>query len=1277
MNEDNRFDEITYSRYKIRYGDYAIVEIDKGFTEILGYTNEDIAGGKMRVTDLILEEDWDDYCKIVTESIEKTGAAYLGHRLKKKNGDIIFVFCFGEILPPSEDGNVYGDILITDITKTRELSNEMENLAGINSELNNELISRSKLLESVLNNLAGGIAVFDIEKNDITLTYISDSFYKVFNYTKGVVGNKGDDFINLAVESDRKAIRKQIRTTLTSNKMTVGEYRFPNLNDLSETYWIQVCLSPVSFKKGVFTISALFINITPFKEAEIEMNTQAELLKLVVEGSDEMLFSHDMDTDKFEVTKYKDGKLVTVFKVDSFVDNVKASEVFYPEDRNTIAGILKKLSIKNEKVSADFRLDIEKTGRFEWYRALAVGITDDKGTIKKVIGKIFSIHEEKMRSQELILRAERDSLTGIYNHSTFVSKVNRMFPEFQGSLCALFMIDLDDFKLVNDALGHYAGDDLLCETAVVLETLSGMYGGFSGRLGGDEFVMFIPDVEDKETALKIASEITQGVREIECKTVHSASVGIALSKISGETSFDELYSQSDQALYSSKRFGKDRYMIFGENLEITQAGNDISVSSYSDEEYYQMDDLSDVVYISDIQTNELYYMNKAAKICIGLDENDSSYVGKKCYEMLQGLDIPCPFCTNKLISNDKAIISHHKNLHNGKEYVLKDRIISWNGKKCRMEQAVDISDSDKVTQVIADRYDIEDALVTSITQISKGLNHAFDYSKLLETVGEYYGAKHACMIEYGKNGDGKFHEWKAANENALDDKLEFFYDEKIIKELEEISGDKDAIILSNIMDYQDKKSLIYNFCIDNRIWSMYSVAIKDNEKNDIGRLFILNPQIHCGDLKLIKLISVYIGNDVVRQRLAKERHYELTHDITTKAYNRSSYASYANSSKELNSVGIVVIDINEMRNIFDEFGQTYVDDLLVRFAGILRGYFPAGKLFRIGDDDFVVVCENISKAVFLDKIELLKKKLNVGEFSACMGYAWDDYDMNIRRMERHAGDMLYLEKQKWYDMKDEHSFKWMTLSRDLVKEDIANNMFSVYLQPKVDYRNDEIYGAEALVRYAKPDDLANVISRLEKSRNIKYMDLFVLESVCKTLKDWNEKGLEMIPISCNLSRITFLEDDMPETINRIVESYDIPKNMIEIEVTESIGEMEHEMVARIANKLHAAGFRLAMDDFGTQYSNVSILSSMKFDVIKLDRSLVYNIDTDEAGRKILKHLVWMCTDLGVECIAEGVETKQQAEYLKEMGCNNIQGFLYSKPVDTASFERMYIKKKTN
>ena len=456
---------------------------------------------------------------------------------------------------------------------------------------------------------------------------------------------------------------------------------------------------------------------------------------------------------------------------------------------------------------------------------------------------------------------------------------------------------------------------------------------------------------------------------------------------------------------------------------------------------------------------------------------------------------------------------------------------------------------------------------------------------------------------------------------------------------------------------------------------MYSVPIKDNKSEIIGRIIIFNPQLHSGDLKLMNLLSLYIGNDIVSRALAEERNYEVTHDRITGAYNRICYMDYINRRQNLESVGIVIIDINEVRNIFVEFGQSFVDNLMIDYYRLLDKVFPKSCIYRIGDDDFAVICENISQCDFLDQVRALKGQLKIGDFTACIGYVWDDYEKDIKRMENHAYDMLYMEKQKWYDQKDEHSYKWSTLTRELVKKDIEDGMFFVYLQPKVDYSNDRCYGAEALVRYAKPDNLANVIDRLEKSRNIKYMDLFVLENVCKMLIRWKKEGYNLIPVSCNFSRISLLEEDMPERINSIVESYGVPKDMIEIEITESVGEMEHEMVTRIANKLHTAGFRIAMDDFGTKYSNVSILSSMKFDVIKLDRSMVYNIDKNIASRTILRHLVEMCTDLGVECIAEGVETKEQAEYLKEMGCNHIQGYLYSKPVNIESFEQVYMKRE--
>lgn len=1271
---EKQFEEIIYSRYQARIRDMKILKVDEGFEQILGYSAEDVERLQLHVKDIMLDEDWEDYTKIIYAKMASRGEAYLGHRLKKKNGEIIYVFCFGRAFQ-SEEGEMCGEILITDITNTKKLSKQLENLTDINSELNMELADKNRMLESILNNLAGGVGVFDIGNKKITVEYISESFYKMFDLKKGQLGTEGNEYINLAFEEDRKELKRQIKETLLSNKMTIGEYRFINKNNPESYYWVQVCLSLLAARKSVFSICAVCVDITDKKKEELEKSAQTEMLKLVAQGSDELLFSYTVEDDSMVISKYMDGRTITVFDDKDFAANLAQCQLIYSEDKKTVLDVLAELTAVKDTETIEIRVDFIGNGMYLWHRATLVGVADTNGVVKKIVGKLYSIHEEKLQSQELILRAERDSLTGVYNHSTFVSKVSRFLAEFDETLCALYMIDLDDFKLVNDALGHYAGDDLLCDTAVVLESVANTYGGFSGRLGGDEFSMFIPDVVDEDTAYMVAKTLNKGIRAIKCKAEHSASIGIAVDTISKSLKFDSLYYKADQALYYSKRQGKDRCMLFCEKMDEAKPVLNSKFSSYSDEEDYLLDDISDVVYVTEMNSYKLQYMNKAAKLGVGLGEDDTSYIDKHCYKVLQGMDLPCSFCTNKLLSTEKSFISHHKNLNNGKEYVLKDRIVNWHGRKCRMEMAVDISDADKVTQVLSNRYDIEDALVSSITQISTGGEHSLNYSKLLETLGEYYGAKHACLVECDSNKLYEYHEWKSANSNSFGEKLEIFYKETVRKELQSISSKKGALIINHIPDYPYKTSDLYSFFLENRIWSMYSVPIKDNKSEIIGRIIIFNPQLHSGDLKLMNLLSLYIGNDIVSRALAEERNYEVTHDRITGAYNRICYMDYINRRQNLESVGIVIIDINEVRNIFDEFGQSFVDNLMIDYYRLLDKVFPKSCIYRIGDDDFAVICENISQCDFLDRVRALKGQIKIGDFTACIGYVWDDYEKDIKRMENHAYDMLYMEKQKWYDQKDEHSYKWSTLTRELVKKDIEDGMFFVYLQPKVDYSNDHCYGAEALVRYAKPDNLANVIDRLEKSRNIKYMDLFVLENVCKMLIRWKKEGYNLIPISCNFSRISLLEEDMPERINAIVESYGVPKDIIEIEITESVGEMEHEMVTRIANKLHTAGFRIAMDDFGTKYSNVSILSSMKFDVIKLDRSMVYNIDKNIASRTILRHLVEMCTDLGVECIAEGVETKKQAEYLKEMGCNHIQGYLYSKPVNIESFEQVYMKRE--
>ncbi len=1265
---EKRFEMVKYTKYRSHFGDFRIVSADENFQDVLGYTPEDIAAG-LFMKDIIPDDELEEYFSTTQNQLSQTGEIYLGHRLRKKDGQDIFVYCYGKSVTEGDD--LFCDILITDLTDNKELEFQLDALTGANTKLQKDLSESDRLMENVLDNLAGGVGVFDVREGHIDMTYLSKSFTKMFGVRPEQVGTTGDDFINIAVGDDKKLLRKQIKSTIFNNKTTVGTYRFYDMNDLDHIFWVQVCISLLAVKKGVFTICTVFMDMTSIKEAEMEKNAQNEMLKLVTAGSGEMLFQFDLQEDTLNILRYENGDLNTIYRTHNYLRDLDTEGNIYTEDLPAYKDTINALANGETNRTIELRLKFEQMPIFEWHRMTLVTVMDANDTPRRIVGKVVSIQEDMLKNQELMLRAERDSLTGIYNHSTFTSKVATMLADFTGCTSAMYIMDLDDFKIVNDTLGHYAGDDLLCETAVVLETVSALYGGFSGRLGGDEFVMFVPDIMDKETAISVAKNINASIKKIECSVSHTASIGLAINEITPELNFDKIYYQADQALYTSKRLGKNCFTVFEEEKEKQDAPKQETAKkvNYSDDEDYMLDDMEDAIFIYDMTNYELLFLNKPAKKFINIAPDDESYVGKNCQDVFAGVNHSD--ATNDMLSYEKNTISFFRNNVDNDNYFLRERILTWKGRKCRMSVATNISDPKKVTNIIRDKYSIEDALAACLTSIAKEVNDGVGYGKLLETLGEFYGGSRACLVEY-TGGTKHIYEWKTANTAGLSDVGHDFEYEGVKEELTEISSAKGSIILNHIEDYPFKDSPFYKFCVANRIWSICGVAIRDAKGNYLGRLLVFNPKQHNGDLKLLRLVSLYMGSDIAAREIHLARSYDLTHDSVTKALNRASYINYCASRKAVNSVGLCILDVNNMRTIYEEFGQSFMDELVVKYYELLKKHFPGRDIYRTGDDTYIVVCENMKKNIFLDIIAALKTKLEIDDYSACIGYVWDDFDKDVRRMELHAQDMLYIEKQKWYEANGEESVKWSTMTGDMVREDLANGVFSINLQPKVNYDTGKIYGAEALLRYGKDENLASVIDRLERSHNIRYVDLFVLETVCKTLVAWAHKGLPMIPISCNFSRVSLLEEDMPARINEIVEQFSVPKDMIEIEITESIGEMEQEMVSRIANKLHAAGFRLAMDDFGTKYSNIAILSSMKFDVIKLDRSMVYNIDTDKTARKILKHLVEMCIDLDVECIAEGVENVTQAGYLSEMGCKHIQGYLYSKPLDVDSFERMYI-----
>ena len=242
---------------------------------------------------------------------------------------------------------------------------------------------------------------------------------------------------------------------------------------------------------------------------------------------------------------------------------------------------------------------------------------------------------------------------------------------------------------------------------------------------------------------------------------------------------------------------------------------------------------------------------------------------------------------------------------------------------------------------------------------------------------------------------------------------------------------------------------------------------------------------------------------------------------------------------------------------------------------------------------------------------------------------------------------------------------------------LENNQFEMYLQPQV--KNDgNVYGAEALVRWNHPKNSIvypnSFISILEKKGLIINLDKYIWECAAKKLKQWKDNGIEDMYISVNISPIDFIYTDIYQTFVNLVKKYDINPQSLKLEITESAILMNLEKQLVLINKLRSFGFQIEMDDFGSGYSSLNMLKDIPFDILKIDMAFLQATKNPERSIQILHSIIKLSKRLNMPVITEGVETKEQVEFLKDMGTDYYQGFYFARPMKVQDFESKYIKK---
>lgn len=412
-------------------------------------------------------------------------------------------------------------------------------------------------------------------------------------------------------------------------------------------------------------------------------------------------------------------------------------------------------------------------------------------------------------------------------------------------------------------------------------------------------------------------------------------------------------------------------------------------------------------------------------------------------------------------------------------------------------------------------------------------------------------------------------------------------------------------------------------------------------------------------------------------------------DPLTGLYNSTGFHNHVKEWIEKNpdkKYMILRYDIDRFKDINGVYGYEMGNKFL-RDCGRCMKEFDAKNTFaaHLNADHFVRFCadDNITaekcyehfKKCFAGYNLKIPITTHVGVYDLCEEDC-DSYTMSYKALLALQSEKGNLRKHIAYYEKGMMDFEieHQELLNDIPTA-IKREEFEVWFQPKIDYNKKRLIGAEALVRWRHPEkgliSPEKFIPMLERSDYIAAVDMFVIEKTCRYMRKWMDKISDIpITVSVNLSRNDIYDESLCGILEQLTEKYNIPKNSLKLEITESVYMDNPEVFIESVDRLKQSGFVIEMDDFGSGYSSLNTLKDIDIDVLKLDMKFLSDSNRIEKSKTIISSVINMAEALGLPVIAEGVETKQQAETLLSYGCKYMQGYYFSKPVPAEDYEKM-------
>ncbi|WP_195269841.1 EAL domain-containing protein [Eubacterium sp. 1001713B170207_170306_E7] len=1028
-------------------------------------------------------------------------------------------------------------------------------------------------------------------------------------------------------------------------------------------------------------------------------NEQSSVLKkkierygIILETTGDIIFEYHIDEDRmlFDEARLENGQYVHYpMVVERYIEALHLGNLVHPDDIEETIRLVNGLTADGIVIRVT-RPD-EHDGQYHWTLVRAATVRDDDGRVTEIVGIMRDIDDQKRREDRLIEESRCDKLTGLYDKKWTREKISEALAA--GTKLdegIMMLVDIDGFRAVNENLGHIFGDAVLVETAEKL-TAHAAPGDVIGRIGGDEFLVYSPGVAENQ----IAERVTR-IRRIFDHTFEgknqsyriTCSLGVAACPRDGDT-FESLFSCADQALSMAKMAGRDRWYRYDKKMSgrsyltghatnidgtVFQKGGISAENRVLINIFEILADSKDLTSSMTLILGMIGRFIGVERVCVFVEEPESGELVNQ-YSWYSGTAI-CP-------KTERVGAEDHR----------------------RYREAYD--EKGLYTLYSADTLPARERALFCERGVYSGI-----YKTLVEN-GRYLGCiglsgsqnnrswsedekEFVCLVS--KIISANLYKFHLQKENAYESQVaRTIVDSQSIKSHVVDAKTYKLLFVSASLKAERPAAKVGSLCYETvmgldapcpfcRLNELTQETPDLNWQRYVSgwnRWF--NFQCHslqwrgAGEAALIAMddISNFVDNILYVDKLTGISTFSRFELDASEIFDHETGKEYA----------MVTFDIDEFRYI-NEFHGYSMGNQLLRYisGGLVVAMSGAEVCARVTGDVFVALMEWTGEGPLFKRLTQMVEGINKRLDYVIPGIR-PSFQIGVyhaREGERDIGKMMdnadIARKSIKGSRKTGIAFYNKSMGEKILKtrqiearmeRALKDKEFLVYLQPKIDLESGRVVGAEALARWV--DDRGNIvlpgefIPVFESNGFIVELDFYVYEEVFKTHCYRQSRGLKRLPISMNMSRFHLKSGSYIERFRALAENYQVDPSLIEVEVTETIFIENSGYVKRLVSELRSDGFKVSIDDFGSGYSSLNLLSEIDVDVLKLDRSLCREENLSSKERVILKNIAAMAKELNLQVLAEGIETQNQAEFLRSIQCDSAQGFLFARPMPMDEF----------